>query len=599
MRKHYKLLLLAFCVNTLLMAQQKQAIMQYHISMENAASHVYHIVLDCKTTAAVLDFKICAWTPGYYQIMNYAKNIENFKVTDAAGNSITWETPFQNTWRVHSSNVPSIKITYDVKASTQFVANAYLDETRGYIVPGALFLYLDSELRHPVTVQVQPNKGWKNLVATGLDSIPGKQNTFYASNFDVLYDTPFLMGELETLPPFFVKGKPHYFIGYQLGAFDRKQFMADLKKIVESSIAIISDIPYSHYTFLAIGPGRGGIEHLNSTSLSFSNGENFDSPEGRKRLYSFIAHEYFHHYNVKRIRPVELGPFDYAKENKTNMLWVAEGFTVYYEYLVLKRAGLMNEEDVLKAVQSNITAYENKPGHLFQSATQASYDTWSDGPFGRTSDEVNKTISYYDKGPILGMMLDFKIRNETNNKQSLDDVMRLLYKKYYQAKRRGFTESEFQTECEKIAGTSLAEVFSYASTVTAVNYPKYFAYAGLTIDTIPRELPDMYFGATTKYKDSSLIITAVEWNSPAWNAGLREKDIIIETEGTKATSDKLNYLLTTKNSGDSIKLLIAKKNIPQETTVTLAKKFEKSFTITALQNQTALQKEIYKHWLSE
>jgi predicted metalloprotease with PDZ domain len=434
-------------------------------------------------------------------------------------------------------------------------------------------------------------------VATGLDSIPGKQHTFYAANFDVLYDSPLLMGELEELPVFFVKGKPHYFIGYKLGEFDRKQFVADLKKIVESSAAIIGDIPYSHYTFLAIGPGRGGIEHLNSTSLSFSNGEGFDSPEARKRLYSFIAHEYFHHYNVKRIRPIELGPFDYAKENKTNMLWVSEGFTVYYEYLVLKRAGLMNDDDVLKALQSNIAAYENKPGHLFQSATQASYDTWSDGPFGRTGDEVNKTISYYDKGPVLGLMLDFNIRHETNNRQSLDDVMRLLYKKYYQTKKRGFTEAEFQMECEKVAGTALTEVFSYASTVAPINYPKYFAYAGLDIDMLPKALPGAWFGAATKKSDSNLVITSVEWNSPAWNAGLREKDIIVETGNNNVTPEIFSNLLKTKKPGDTLKLQSVKNGIKKEAQILLSKKFEKSFTITPLTNATAEQKRIYNSWL--
>lgn len=589
------ILILICCLNSLfLIAQKLQANMSFIVSMENPASQYYHVVLTCNhLKGEQQDLKMPAWTPGYYQIMDYARAIENFTVSK----NIEWHKTSPNTFSVHNKSATSITVSYDVKATTRFVANAYLDETRGYIVPGALFLYLDNELRNPVTVQVQPYHGWKNLVATGLDSIPGKQNTFYAANFDVLYDSPFLMGELETLPPFYVKGKPHYFIGYKLGEFDRKQFMNDLKKIVESSAAIIGDIPYSHYTFLAIGPGMGGIEHLNSTSLSFSNGEGFDSPGGRKRLYSFIAHEYFHHYNVKRIRPIELGPFDYSKENRTNMLWVSEGFTVYYEYLVVKRAGLMNDDDVLKAFQSNIAAYENKPGHLFQSATQASYDTWSDGPFGRTGDEVNKTISYYDKGPVLGLMLDFNIRLATNNKQSLDDVMRLLYKKYYQTKKRGFTEAEFQMECEKMADTSLAEVFSYASTVTAIDYPKYFAYAGLNIDTLPKALPGTWFGATTKKSGSSLIVTSVEWNSPAWNAGLREKDILVEADDSDLTPEIFSNLLKTKKPGDTLKLRSIKNGIKKETQVLLSKKFEKSFAITLMSNPSSEQKKIYNSWL--
>jgi len=595
-----QLLLLSFIIvhATLLIAQKQQANMQYTVSMENAAAQYYHVVLECTTKAAILDFKMCAWTPGYYQIIDYAKAVENFDVRDASGKTIKWEKPSKNIWRVQSNHA-TVTITYDVKATVSFVGNIYLDETRGYITPGGLFLYLDQELHKPVTIQIKPYSKWPDFVATGLDSVPGKHNTFIAADFDVLYDSPFLTGVLESLPSFTVNNIPHYFIGYKPGDFDRKQFMDDLKKIVEQSSVIIGDIPYTHYTFLAIGPGRGGIEHLNSTSLSFSNGEGFNSPEERKRLYSFIAHEYFHHYNVKRIRPIELGPFDYSRENRTNMLWVAEGFTVYYEYLILRRAGLTDDDDVLKAIESNIQAYENEPGHLFQSATQASYETWDDGPFGRTGDEVNKTISYYDKGPALGLMLDFGIRHATNNKKSLDDVMRLLYTEYYQTKKRGFTEQEFRSECEKMAGTSLAEVFDYASTVKAPNYPKYFAYAGLAIDTIPKALPGAYSGIHVKEKNDTLTINEVEWNSPAWNKNIRAKNIILAIDDKKVSIDQFNKIMQAKNVGDTITLLLLKENNQQKITITLGQKFEKSSTITSMEKPDALQAAIYRSWMGE
>ena len=582
----------------LLFAQKEQVNLSFIVSMENAHEHYYHVVLHCKNIhGETQDFKMCAWTPGYYQILDFAKAVENFRVTDAAGEDIQWEKLSKNIWRVHNNKKGTIVLSYDVKALVPFVGNIYLDEKRGYITPGGLFLYLDNELKNPVTVQLKVYNKWQNLIATGLDSIPGKNNTFFAENFDVLYDSPFLVGDLETLPSFTVKGVPHYFIGYNLGEFDRNLFIADLKKIVENASTIINDIPYSHYSFLAIGPGGGGIEHLNSASLSFSNDEGFNTREGKKRLYHFIAHEYFHHYNVKRIRPIELGPFDYSRENHTNMLWVSEGFTVYYEYLIVRHAGLTTDEDVLKAIAVNIANYENKPGHLFQSATQASYETWSDGPFGRTGDEVNKTISYYDKGPVLGLLLDFKIRHETKNKQSLDDVMRLLYKKYYQTKKRGFTEVEFQTECEKIAGISLSEVFEYASTVKEINYPKYFAYAGLTIDTSTKELPGAYFGATAREKDSSVTIREIDWNSPAWNAGLRTKDTVLAIDGNKASLLLLNNSIKTKKIGDTIKLLIAKGNNEQELTVKLGVKREKTFSIIPLANPDPLQSAIYTSWM--
>jgi predicted metalloprotease with PDZ domain len=419
MKTLLKLLLAAFLLfGTTVNAQHKQANLQYTVSMEKAADHLYHVELNSTAPGKTLDFKMCVWTPGYYQLIDFAGAVQNFTVTDSKGATLKWEQPSKNIWRVYSNNAP-VKISYDVKATVPFVGNVYLDETRGYITPGGLFMYLDKELRHPVTIQMKPYSKWSSMVATGLDTIPGKYHTFKADDFDVLYDSPFLMGQLEVLPPFTVQNKPHNFIGYQLPAFNRQSFMDDLKKIVQTGSDIIGEVPYTHYTFLSIGAGGGGIEHLNSSSLSFSGGEGFNAPEARKKLYNFIAHEYFHHYNVKRIRPIELGPFDYSKENHTNMLWVSEGFTVYYEYLITRRAGLMTPEDMFGDFQTNLRNYENQPGHLYQSATQASYNTWGDGPNGRVNDDFNKTISYYDKGPILGLMLDFSIRHYTQIKNRL------------------------------------------------------------------------------------------------------------------------------------------------------------------------------------
>ncbi len=334
-------------------------------------------------------------------------------------------------------------------------------------------------IRDSVTVRVIPAPGW-HRVATGIDSSTTLPFTYLAHDFDQLYDSPILAGNLEELPSFIVKGIPHRFVGVNLGEFDRAQLISDLKRIVEASAAMMGDIPYDQYTFLAIGPGRGGIEHANSCSISFS-GKELTTASGRLRMLSFIAHEYFHLYNVKRIRPIELGPFDYQRENRTHLLWVSEGFTVYYEYLLLKKAGLSTPDELFRAFQSNIAAYENTPGHLYQTLAEASYTTWSDGPFGNSSGSLDKTISYYDKGPVVALLLDFAIRHETRNKRSLDDVMRLLYTRYYQQQHRGFTDQEFRQACESVAGAPLDELFDYVNTVRTVDYDKYLAYAGLTL----------------------------------------------------------------------------------------------------------------------
>ncbi|HCC32150.1 MAG TPA: peptidase M61, partial [Marinilabiliales bacterium] len=247
---------------------------------------------------------------------------------------------------------------------------------------------------------------------------------------------------------------------------------------------IIGEIPYKQYTFIGIGPGLGGIEHLNNTIVCFD-GNSLNTPEGRIRMLLFLGHEYFHNYNVKRIRPYELGPFDYETENRTNLLWVSEGFTVYYEYLMLFRAGLINENQLISKLEEDINALEQNPGRHYQSLIQASYSTWEDGPFGKQGEAAKRSISYYQKGPVMALLLDFAIRKASNNEKSLDHVMQFLYGEYYIKKNRGFTDAEFQMTCERIAGKFLSGVFEYTSTTKEIDYNAYLNFAGLTLDSLP------------------------------------------------------------------------------------------------------------------
>jgi predicted metalloprotease with PDZ domain len=199
-------------------------------------------------------------------------------------------------------------------------------------------------------------------------------------------------------------------------------------------------------------------------------------------MMTFLTHEYFHHYNIKRIRPLELGPFDYDKENRTNLLWVSEGLSVYYQYIIARRAGVIDEDMILGNFSSNITNYENHPGKRYQSLVQASYNTWSDGPNGNIGKDPNKAISYYEKGPIVGLLLDLAIRSSTHNQRSLDDVMYQLYWTYYKRLQRGFTDAELQEACENIAGTSLMEVFEYVYTTKEIEYTTYLEKGGLQLE---------------------------------------------------------------------------------------------------------------------
>jgi len=599
MNKRYQVII--FCLAFLVAAsfalgQKPEGTMAFTVSMEQPNTHYYHVVFRGEGMKdKTQDFKMPAWTPGYYQIMDYARNVLNFRAEDGAGNPLAWEKTAKNIWRVKSGKDASITVSYDVYAFNRSVADSYLDDERGFISPTGVFMHVAGRIQHPVTVTVRPYQNWTR-VSTGLDPVEGRPNTFFAPDFDILYDCPILIGNQEILK-FEVQGIPHVFAGVNLGALDRAKFTADLRRMVESAVALIGEIPYRHYTFLAIGPGGGGLEHLNSTALTF-NASGLTSPAGYKRWLSFVSHEYFHHYNVKRIRPIALGPFDYDRENYTNLLWVSEGISVYYEDVILNRAGLLSRDEVLERFQSSIARFENGSGHLFQSATESSFDTWMKF-FSRGGNTANTTISYYDKGAALGMLLDFKIRNETKNRKSLDDVMRTLYRKFYKEKKRGFTDQEFREVCESEAGGSLSEIFEYASTVKEIDYPRYFAYAGLDIDVQPREIAGAWFGAAAQDQSGNLMILNVEMDSPALQAGLSVQDEIIALDGTRVTSRTMSEMLNSRKAGDKVRVLISRRNAIREVEVVLGKKTERSFRIKPLANPDPLQAAILKDLFRE
>ena len=466
-----KVILFFLFVSLTSLAQTSE--IQFTVDMTKPENHEYKVTLAAKVTPlAFIDLALPAWSPGYYQIMNFGKNLTTFEPKNAAGEPLRWVKFGTNTWRVYTDFSDAVKIDYGIMAARSFVATAYLDSTRAFIKPAALFLYPVNQLNTPVTVHLLPKSGW-NTVATGLD---GKNFTYKAPNYDILYDSPLLVGDLQELPAFTVKGKNHRFIGYNMGDFDGDLLMKDLQKLITVATDLIGDIPYNHYTFIGIGPGQGGIEQLNSTAVSFT-GESVTG-SGRSRTLSFLTHEYFHHFNVKRIRPVELGPFDYSMPNRTNLLWVAEGLTVYYEDIIMNRAGLLTRENMLKGWSNKIGNLQKNAGRLNQTLAESSANTWEDGPFGKKGE----TVSYYEKGPVVGMLLDLSIRTATDNKKSLNDVMRLLYNDYYKKQNRGFKDDEVLKACEKVAGVKLNNLFEYIYSTKELDYKTVFNKAGLEID---------------------------------------------------------------------------------------------------------------------
>ena len=258
----------------------------------------------------------------------------------------------------------------------------------------------------------------------------------------------------------------------------------------------------------------------------------------------------------------------------------------------------MTQEELLEALGKSIASYENNTGHFFQSATQSSYETWEQGPFGKRGEGISKTISYYEKGPVLGWLLDLKIRHETQNKRSLDDVMRILYQEFYKKKQRGFTDQEFRDVCERIAGAPLTEIFEYASTTKEIDYPKYLSYAGLELKQ-QKELPTPWLGAIVEDKGEDLVIAAVEINSPAQQAHLESQGRIKLLNGTKVNAKQWGQAFEALKPGDAIRLTIASGGADREITIPLGHKMEQSYRMKTIVNPAPLQAKILQGFMKQ
>ena len=451
----------------------------YTVSIDTQGRYLHVEMTATELVGTQTMLKLPVWAPGYYIIMDYPMHIINFTVGD--GNKpFQWEKVGKSGWLVTHGNNKSMKVSYRVFADAQSVADAKVSAERAFIPGNGVFMYIENHKELPVTVTFNLPSGWEKI-STGLDPVLGMKNTFRAKDFDILYDSPVLIGNHTTL--FFdLEGKRYEVAIETPEGMEETNFMEDLKKIISASTALIGDVPYDHYCFLFPGPGGGGLEHINSQASFGISFHNRNRSAYLNQLF-FIAHEFFHLYNVKTIRPIELGPFDYDREVFTSGLWISEGFTSYYEALLLKRAGITTPEEALQKHNNPIRSIENAEGRMHMSLRQSSYDIWLNF-FNRSTNE-NTRISYYTKGQTLGLLTDLFIRQMTDNMKSLDDVMRSLYHDFHIAQRRGFTEEEYWSVCAGVAGQPLIEIREYVDTTKEIDYVKYLGYAGIDIDITP------------------------------------------------------------------------------------------------------------------
>ncbi len=401
----------------------------YTVSMSKPATHLLEVEmhLNWATMPDQPELKMPVWTPGSYLIREYARHVESFTAKDAGGADLTWRKTNKNTWQIDAKGTKEIVVRYNVYANELTVRTNELNDEHAFFNNAALLMYPKDNLNVASTVKVVPFGNWK--VATGLPKVEGEANTFRAENFDILYDSPFEVSDYKEIS-FNVQGKPHRFVMSGDGNYDLPKLAADTTKIIEQAFKIFGELPYNDYTFIVNTRGGGGLEHLNSTALQFPR-LNFASKHNN--FLSLVAHEYFHLWNVKRIKPDALGPFDYENENYTRLLWFAEGGTAYYESVLMRRADLITADEFISGREEQILSLQNRPGRFETSLEDASFNAWIKY-YRPDENAVNNQISYYDKGELVNFLLDIEIRQASNGAKSLDDVLRYLYAEYSQEK---------------------------------------------------------------------------------------------------------------------------------------------------------------------
>lgn len=594
-------------------AQMTPVDISFTIAMPRPHTHLFDIDIAIKrTTSGPQEERLVmpVWTPGSYLVREFARHVQDFAVTDAAGQPLKWEKTNKDTWRVITNGAREWHATYRVYANELSVRTSELNSGHGFWNNANLLMYLEGFLKDPSTVRVLAPDAWK--VATGLPAVAGQKNTFRAENFDILYDSPFEASNFKTLV-FNVKGVPHRIVIDGEGNYNPERMRLDVQKLVETEVEIMGEIPYRDYTFILHlrSNAGGGLEHLNSTALGYPRfgfrirtGERATSaapnasetPERDYRGFlSLVAHEFFHLWNVKRIRPDALGPFDYTQENYTKVLWVAEGITDYYADLALRRAGLISETDFLSATARAIQQLQNTPGRLEQTVEESSFDSWIKY-YRQDENSINSQVSYYDKGALLGLLLDLEIRKRSNGAKSLDDVMRYLYAEFFK-KGRNYGPGDFQKACELMAGSSLEEFFNkYVHGTAELDYDAALGAAGLRLDT-SAGTGIVYFGADVTQDNDRLIVRRVYAGSPAYEQGLNAGDQIVAMDNMRVTRDFFNARLAEKKPGDLINLTIFRFDDLSTILIKLVERREGTYRIVPLPNATEAQKRVYRGWL--
>ena len=575
------------------MASKLQAQTRYTLSFSNPNGHLIDVEARFEGGLGRQEVvNMPVWTPGSYLIREYAKNIETLSAFDDAGQPIVYERLDKASWRVDNAGKP-FRVRYRIYCNELTVRTAHVDGSHAFITPAPVLVYVKALAEQTHTGEFNLPQGW-TTVSTPLTA-NGKAS-FTAANLDQLMDSPFEVGSHQE-QSFEREGVRYRLATYPATSrFSEKQ-IGDIADVVQQADRVFGPEapPLKEYLFIShLAGGGGGLEHLYASVLQ-GGPTVLTEQKPFTDFLSLVAHEYFHLWNVKRIRPIALGPFNYDEENYTRMLWLSEGGTEYFSNLIVQRAGFLTPDAYLADISNGITRVENTPGNKQQSAAESSFDAWIKY-YRPNENSANTSISYYDKGELIGVVLDLMVIQETKGQKSLDDVMRYLYDEYYIKKQRGFTDEEYQAAVARIAGRRFDDFFRrHVYGTETLPYNTALGYAGLKLATTPIS-EEATLGASVSTSGSKYTVTNTLREGSAWQGGLNVNDELLALNGTRVTDDP-NKLLAGLPAGTEVKLLVSRDGVLKELSFPLLAGTAQRYRIERLPTPTAEQQTVLNKWL--
>jgi predicted metalloprotease with PDZ domain len=563
----------------------------YEIAMPQPQTHIFEVKFIVSNWGSdVLDIKMPVWTPGSYLVREYSKQLQNFVARTSDDRLLNSTKISKHHWQIQTENSTEIVISYQIFANELTVRTNHLDATHGYFNPAALCFYIPDREQCPIEITIiPPYPDW--CVTTPLLEI--RPLTFLAADFDTLVDSPFEIGT-QQIHEFSVLDKPHQLVIWGEGNLEVASAIADIQKIVAVEAEIFEGLPYEKYIFLLhLSPsGGGGLEHKNCCSLLYPR-FNFQGSEKHNRFMQLVAHEFFHLWNVKRIRPIALEKFDYDRENYTPSLWFSEGTTSYYDLLIPRRAGIYDAKEYLSELSKEITRYSTTPGRTVQPLSESSFDAWIK-LYRPDANSSNSQMSYYLKGEMVTLLLDLLIRDRTDGNKSFDDVLVMMWEQFGKAEI-GFTEAQLKAIIESIADTDLTDFYDrYIHDVDELPFNEYLAPFGVELQ--PSEATFPYLGLTVKNEHGKEVIKAVASNSPARLAGIDPGDELLAIDSFKVTAEQLNDRLKYYQSGEQIAVSVFHADRLLTVNLTLAAPQPQKYQLQILEDTSERQQQLFQGW---